>query len=125
MPIKDAVASKRPRARRKRESTIVVVTDDRVVEAAVRALVEEEGHRAVCAATWVEGRELLSRLRPCLLLVDTTSVDALDHEARCPVVTIPIRIERGLGKRSILRRPVRLDLLRETLREHCPSTLPS
>src|SRR5260221_10261293 len=52
------------------ERTVLVLDDDRDMAQVIKELVEEQGHRAICAGDGREALALLDKERPCLMLID-------------------------------------------------------
>jgi CheY-like chemotaxis protein len=103
--------------------TVLVVEDDQNLMESVCRLAESLGYEVVTARSLSEAHRLLARLAgPCLILLDTLMKEGLEAMAQLgnqyPLATIPVRVS-ATNVRRMSKRSVHLDLLRETLRQHC------
>ena len=105
---------------------VLVMEDDQNLQESVRRLVERCGYRVVTARSLPEARRVLERIaRPCLILLDTLMNEGLEAMAQLgaqyPLATIPVRLSAS-NVRRMTKRSVHLELLRETLLQHCGAT---
>jgi CheY-like chemotaxis protein len=102
---------------------VLVLEDDHNLQESVRRLVEAGGYKVVTARSLAEATSVLERVaRPCLILLDALMHGGREAMAelgtRYPLATIPVRVSSS-NVRRISKRSVHLDLLRETLKQHC------
>jgi CheY-like chemotaxis protein len=105
---------------------VLVMEDDQNLQESVRRLVERCGYRVVTARSLPEARRLLERIaRPSLILLDSLMNEGLEAMAQLgaqyPLATIPVRLSAS-NVRRMTKRSVHLELLRETLQQHCGAT---
>ena len=114
--------------------SILVVEDDADIRAALREVLEAEGHAVITAG---DGREALTRLgeieRPCLILLDLMMpvmsgpeflavMRERDVLAPIPVVIVSAFSEQAAsltGAQAFVRKPVDLELLLGLVDRYC------
>ena len=112
--------------------TIVIVEDEETLREALRDILEEEGYFVEVAGNGVEAMTVIDRmpLPPCLVLLDL-SMPRMDGNAVYAALkadpllaNIPIVISTSNPSRApsgvpVLKKPVDLAVLLETVRENC------
>jgi CheY-like chemotaxis protein len=113
--------------------SILIVDDNRDICEAIKEALDDSGYASDTAA---DGREGLERLRtmesPCLVLLDLMMpvmngiefLEALKAEdrlvgTRIVVVSAYDRIAQTVAASGFLQKPVNLDVLMKTVKQHC------
>jgi len=114
----------------------MVVEDDEAIRETLRVALEMEGYVVFCAEDGREALETLPRIpRPCLILLDlmmpvmngwelAEALAADEALATIPVVVVTAFADRAAKvkkARGLLKKPVQLDVLLGTVRQHCGS----
>jgi CheY-like chemotaxis protein len=107
---------------------VLVLEDDHNLQESVRRVAERLGFRVVSAHSLAEAQRLLGRIaRPCLVLLDMLMKEGLEAMtllgSQYPLATIPVRLS-ATNVRRLSKRSVHLDLLRETIKQHCGGAVP-
>jgi signal transduction histidine kinase/CheY-like chemotaxis protein len=116
----------------KTSNTIVVVDDEEAICETLKDILEEEGYAVEVAGNGVEAMAVFSRmpLPPCLVILDLlmprmdgnavyAALKADPTLADIPVVISTSDPSRAPSGVPIMRKPVDLDALLETVRRHC------
>ncbi|MGZ3425667.1 MAG: response regulator [Polyangia bacterium] len=106
---------------------VLVLEDDHNLQESVRRVAEQLGYKVVAARSLAEAKSLLARIaRPCLVLLDTLMKGGIEAMAQLgsqyPLATIPVR-QSATNVRRMSKKSVHLDLLRETIKQHCGPSL--
>lgn len=112
--------------------TIVVVDDDDDISAALKDILEEEGYRVEVAGNGIEAMALVKRLAcpPCLVILDlsmpwmngSSVFAALQADPALAQIPVVISTSNPSGAPSglvVMKKPVDLGVLLETVRENC------
>jgi CheY-like chemotaxis protein len=123
--------SYRPPLERQRRP-IVVVEDDDDIRETYRDVLEGEGYRVLTAANGREALDVLDGLHgaPCLVLLDLMmpvmdgwqflrTLKKTDKLVSTPVVVVSAVPQDADGAVRVMRKPVDVDALLETIREYC------
>jgi CheY-like chemotaxis protein len=118
---------------------VLVIEDDRDVAQTLKELIEEQGHRAICAGNGREALALLEQERPSLMLIDVfmpvmngveflRAVRSNPKLAEIPRVIMTAANDRMIGVKedvSVLYKPVDFEGLKRILHKYCDPTYPS
>lgn len=113
--------------------TVLIVEDDDSIRETMRLALEMRGYQVATAANGKEGIALLAELpEPCLILLDlmmpvmdgwgfVTEMSRDPRLGRIPVVVVTAFTNQAakIAARSVLAKPVPLDVLYETVRTYC------
>lgn len=115
---------------------LMVIEDDDDIRELMKAMLEAEGYYLVTASNGAEGFALLSQIpKPCMILLDmmmpimdgwTFSEEAKKNSRyqSIPLLAVTAFAEQISSKDrfyGVLKKPIRLDLLLDLVRHHCPS----
>ena len=117
---------------------VLVIEDDEAIRETMQLALEMRGYRVVTASNGQEGIEVLGALpKPCLILLDLMMpvmdgwgfVTAIEHDpqlARIPVVVVTAFTKQAakISARSVIAKPVPLDVLYDTVRTYCGEGAP-
>ena len=112
---------------------ILIVEDDESIRETFKLALEVQGYTVFTASNGKEGIEMLPKLpRPCLILLDLMMpvmdgwdfVDALDQSmvlASIPVVVVTAFSDKAkfIKAKTIIKKPVDLDVLFAIVRQYC------
>jgi CheY-like chemotaxis protein len=113
--------------------SILIVEDDEGIRETLQYALELEGYQVQTASNGQEGLQRLGQMEPpCLVLLDLMMpvmngwefADALSHNitlATIPIVVVSAYSERAnaIRSREIIKKPVDLDVLFQTVRKWC------
>jgi CheY-like chemotaxis protein len=110
---------------------VLLIDDDEGIRETLKIFLEMEGYSVTAAADGKEGIEALSKIRPCVILLDLMMpvmngwefVDALKN-TRCadsPVVVVTAYTDRidTIKHSGIIGKPIDLAVLQRTLQKWC------
>ncbi len=114
-------------------NTVLIVEDDEAIRETMQLALEMRGYVVVTAGNGKEGIAALGkRPSPCLILLDLMMpvmdgwgfVTAIEHDprlGRIPVVVVTAFTNQAgtINARSVIAKPIPLDLLYETVRTYC------
>ncbi|MDD4975691.1 MAG: response regulator [Bacteriovorax sp.] len=112
---------------------ILIIEDDADISEILKFAIELEGYTVYTAANGQEGLEALSKIEPCLILLDLMMpimdgwafAEALEKDPtlnKIPFVVITAFAESAINikkARGIIKKPVELELLNSTLKKFC------
>jgi CheY-like chemotaxis protein len=113
--------------------TVLLVEDDESIRETMQVALEMRGYEVITAGNGKEGVDALtSRPRPCLVLLDLMMpvmdgwgfVAAVEHDPllkRIPVVVVTAFADKAgeIHARSIIPKPIPLEVLYDTVRTYC------
>ncbi|MDF2693160.1 MAG: response regulator [Labilithrix sp.] len=114
--------------------TVLIIEDDETIRETMQIALEMRGYDVITAANGMEGLDALAALPscPCLILLDLMMpvmdgwgfVTATEHDprlGRIPVVVVTAFTTQAakIKARSILAKPVTLDVLYKTVGTYC------
>lgn len=115
---------------------IMVIEDDEDIRELMKAMLEAEGYYPITASNGEEGFALLSQVpKPCMILLDmmmpimdgwTFSEEAKKNSLykSIPLLAVTAFADQITSKENffgVLKKPIRVDLLLDIVRHHCPS----
>lgn len=114
--------------------TILIVEDDESIRETLQAVLELEGHNVLAAENGQVGLNLLaSHPKPSLILLDlmmpvmngwefATVLESDSNLSDIPVIVVSAYSEKAITIKSkaILKKPVDLKLLYDTVKQWCP-----
>lgn len=115
---------------------IMVIEDDDDIRELMKAMLEAEGYYPITAANGKEGLALLSQIpKPCMILLDmmmpvmdgwTFSAEAKKNSLykSIPLLAVTAFADQITSKENfygVLKKPIRIDILLDIVRHHCPS----
>jgi CheY-like chemotaxis protein len=114
-------------------NTVLIVEDDEAIRETMQLALEMRGYEVITAGNGKEGIDALAaRPRPCLILLDLMMpvmdgwgfVTAIERDPRlgCIPVVVVTAFTNQAGKinaRSVIAKPVPLEVLYETVRTYC------
>jgi len=115
-----------------------VLDDDRDMAQVIKELVEEQGHRAICAGDGREALALLDKERPCLMLIGVfmpvmngleflRAIKRNTRLATIPRVLMTAANDQMIGVKedvSVLYKPVDFESLKRILHKYCAPSPP-
>lgn len=116
------------------EKSVLVVEDDDGIRDTLRYVLEFEGYRVFTAANGREGLDILDKTpaSPCLILLDLMMpvmdgwqfAEMLEHDrnhSETPVVVVTAFSDqvKAIKAKAMIRKPVDLDTLLQTVRKWC------
>ena len=115
---------------------VLVVDDEEGVREALCEVVEMTGCSAIAAANGAEALELLSHLRPCLIILDLlmpvmTGTELLEAMRQRPTLSsLPVVISTSAPHRAppgirVLPKPVRIEAVWDCIRRACRCSVSS
>ena len=113
--------------------TVLIVEDDEAIRETMQLALELRGYQVITAGNGKEGIDALTgHPRPCLILLDLMMpvmdgwgfVGAIEHDpslGRIPVVVVTAFTNQAgkINARSIIAKPIPLEVLYETVRAYC------
>jgi len=111
--------------------SVLVVDDELDIRETIRDILEIEGYHVCCAANGKEALDVLSEVRPGLILLDLMMPVMSGYELlqqlreRDDLSSIPVTVVSAVGDRAVVRgaevlkKPVDLDVLLHLVDEQC------
>ena len=112
-------------------ASVLVVDDEMDIRETIRDILEIEGYHVCCAANGKEALDVLSEVRPGLILLDLMMPVMSGYELlqelreRDDLSGIPVTVVSAIGDRAVVRgaevlkKPVDLDALLHVVDERC------